>query len=135
MGDVASVPLGFIFAALSVYGIKTGIFGLHVAILVMSLFIVDATKTLLARVIRREQWNTAHAQHVYQRLIVQGWSHRRVLLVYQAINLAVVLPAIVLIKKYPQNAMLTSGLTLLFLGSCWYLANRRLGMFAKVQIK
>jgi UDP-N-acetylmuramyl pentapeptide phosphotransferase/UDP-N-acetylglucosamine-1-phosphate transferase len=135
MGDVASVPLGFIFAAFGVYGVQTGSFGLHVAVLVMAVFIIDATMTLLARVIRREQWYTAHAQHVYQRLIVHGWSHRRVLVVYQAINLAVVLPAIVLIEKYPQNAMLTSGLTLLLLGTCWYFASRRLGMLTKVQMK
>jgi Fuc2NAc and GlcNAc transferase len=135
MGDVASVPLGFIIAALCIYGIRTGILGLHAAILVMAVFIVDATLTLLARVIRGEQWYTAHAQHVYQRLIVQGWSHRRVLVVYQAINLTVVLPAIVLTEKYPQKAMLTSGLTLLILAASWYLANRRLGMLAKVQKK
>ncbi len=135
MGDVSSVPLGFIFAALSVYAVKAGVFGLPAAILIMAVFLVDATLTLLARVIRREQWYTAHAQHVYQRLIVHGWSHRRVLVVYQAINLAVVLPAIVLTEKYPQNAMLTSGLTLLLLGTCWYFASRRLGMLTKVQMK
>lgn len=135
MGDVSSVPLGFIFAALSAYAIKAGSFGLPVVILIMALFIIDATMTLLARVIRREQWYTAHAQHVYQRLIVHGWSHRRVLVVYQVINLAIVLPAIVLTEKYPQNAMLTSGSTLFLLGTCWYFANRRLGMLAKVQKK
>lgn len=135
MGDVCSVPLGFIFAAFSVYAVKAGTFGLPVAILIMAVFLVDATATLLARVIRREQWYTAHAQHVYQRLIVQGWSHRRVLAVYQAINLTVVLPAIVLTEKYPQNAMLTTGSTLLLLATGWYFANRRLGMLAKVQMK
>jgi len=133
MGDVASVPLGFIFGALCVYGIQTGTFGLHVAVLIMAVFIIDATMTLLTRVIRREQWYTAHAQHVYQRLIVQGWSHRRVLVVYQAINLAIVLPAIVLTEQYRQNASLTSGLTLLLLAASWHYANRRLGMLAKVQ--
>ena len=133
MGDVASVPLGFIFAAFSDYGLQTGAFGLYVVVLVMAVFIIDATMTLLTRVIRGEQWYTAHAQHVYQRLIVQGWSHRRVLVVYQVINLAVVLPAIVLTEKYPQKAMLTSGLTLLLLAASWYFANRRLGMLAKVQ--
>ena len=86
MGDVASVPLGFIFASMMVYGIQAGALSLQVAILIMSVFIIDATMTLFARVIRGERWYTAHAQHVYQRLIAQGWSHRRVLMVYQAIN-------------------------------------------------
>ena len=135
MGDVASVPLGFIFASLGLFGVLTGSFSLYVAILIMSVFIVDATMTLLARVIRRERWYTAHAQHVYQRLITQGWSHRRVLVVYQTANVILVLPAIVLAEICPQYAMMTGGVMFLLLGSCWHIANRRLGMFAKVQLK
>jgi len=135
MGDAASVPLGFIFASLAVYGIQTGSLSLHVSILIMAVFIVDATMTLLARVIRREQWYTAHAQHVYQRLIAQGWSHHRVLVVYQAINVILVLPAVVLAEIYPQYAMATVGFTFLLLGVCWQVANQRLGMLAEVHLK
>jgi UDP-N-acetylmuramyl pentapeptide phosphotransferase/UDP-N-acetylglucosamine-1-phosphate transferase len=134
MGDVASVPLGFIFAALSLYGVGQGVFAWPVAVLVMAVFVVDATLTLLARVIRRERWYTAHAQHVYQRLIGHGWSHCRVLVVYQAINVVIVLPAVVLAEKNPNNAALTACLTFVLLGACWYFANRRLGMLAEVQI-
>ncbi len=135
MGDVASVPLGFIFASLAVYGIQTGSFSLPVFILIMSVFLVDATLTLLARVLAGERWYTAHAQHVYQRLIGQGWSHSKVLVVYQAINVMLVLPAIVLARIYPQYAMVTVGFTLLLLGVCWQIANRRLVMHATVQLK
>ena len=132
MGDVASVPLGFIFASLAVYGILVGSLSWQVVCLLMSVFIVDATLTLFARVIRGEQWYTAHAQHIYQRLIGQGWSHRRVLLVYQAINVVLVLPAIMLAEIYPQFAMMTVVFNFLLLGACWQLANRRLGMLAEV---
>jgi Fuc2NAc and GlcNAc transferase len=135
MGDVASVPLGFIFAAVAVYGIQAGALSWQVFFLLMSVFIVDATMTLLARVIRREQWYTAHAQHIYQRLIAQGWSHRQVLLVYQAINVVLVLPAIVLAEKYPQYAIVIVGFIFLLLGTCWHFANRRLGMLAMVHTK
>lgn len=135
MGDAASVPLGFIFASLAVYGIQAGSFGLPVFVLIMSVFLVDATLTLLARVFGGERWYTAHAQHVYQRLIAQGWSHSRVLMVYQAINMMLVLPAIILARRYPQYAMVIVGFTLLLLGACWHIANRRLGMLAKVQLK
>jgi Fuc2NAc and GlcNAc transferase len=135
MGDVASVPLGFIFASISIYGMLVGSLAWQVACLLMSVFIVDATLTLFARVIRGERWYTAHAQHIYQRLIGQGWSHRRVLVVYQAINAFVVLPAIMLAEIYPQNAMVTVVLVFLLLGTCWHFANRRLGMLAEVQLK
>jgi Fuc2NAc and GlcNAc transferase len=126
MGDVASVPLGFIFGAFAVYGIQTAVIDLASAILVMAVFIVDATLTLVARVIRGERWYTAHNQHVYQRLIVQEWSHSRVLMVYQAVNVLVVLPAVVLVNMYPRFAMPTTALTLILLGTCWYIANRKL---------
>jgi Fuc2NAc and GlcNAc transferase len=135
MGDVASVPLGFIFASFIIYGIAVDALSLPVSILIMSVFIVDATLTLLKRVFRKEQWYTAHAQHVYQRLIVHGWSHWRVLVVYQAINVVLVLPAIMLVETYPQYAAVTVGLALLALGMCWHIVNRRVGILAKVQLK
>ncbi|MCP4046550.1 MAG: glycosyltransferase family 4 protein [Gammaproteobacteria bacterium] len=135
MGDVASVPLGFIFASLSVFGVMTGSLNLPVAVLIMSVFIVDATLTLLSRVFGGERWYTAHAQHVYQRLIAQGWSHRQVLLIYQSVNVIVVLPALVLVEIYPQYAEVTVGLTLILLGTCWHIAKWRLGIIAKVQMK
>ena len=135
MGDVASVPLGFIFASLAVYGAQTGSLSLTVSILIMSVFMVDATLTLFARVLCGERWYTAHAQHVYQRLIAQGWSHRRVLVVYQIINVMMVLPAIAVAEKYPQYAVTTVGLTLLLLGASWQIANWRLRVLSTVQFK
>ncbi len=135
MGDVASVALGFIFASLMVYGVYVEILNAETAFLILSVFFVDATLTLVTRVLCGERWYTAHNQHVYQRLIVHGWSHWSVLIVYQLINVVIVLPAIVLSVMYPQNAMLTAGLTVGLLGSCWLIANRRLGAGAMLQLK
>jgi len=135
MGDVASVPLGFIFSCFAIYGVQTGSMGLPVCALIMSVFIVDSTLTLFARVFRGERWYTAHAQHVYQRLIAHGWSHSRVLMSYQAINVGLVLPAIVLARTYPQYAMVTVCFTWLLLGACWHIANWRLGVIATGQLK
>ena len=134
MGDVASVPLGFIFAALAVFGLHSGALSWVATILVMSVFIVDATLTLLARVFRGERWYTAHAQHIYQRLIAHGWSHSRVLVVYQSINVMLVMPAVVLAEIYPHYAKVLTGLVFAILGAGWHVANRRLGMFAKEQV-
>jgi Fuc2NAc and GlcNAc transferase len=130
MGDVASVPLGFVFGALALYGLRTGVMDLAMAILIMAVFVVDATLTLLARAIRGERWYTAHNQHIYQRLIVQGWSHGRVLMVYQSINVLMILPAGVLAYTYPQYAIEITGLTLLVLVISWYIAFRKLNACA-----
>lgn len=135
MGDVASVPLGFVFAAFMLYGVRTGSLSLASSLLVMSLFIVDATLTLLKRVIRGERWYTAHAQHVYQRLIAHGWSHGSVLLLYLTINIVWVLPGLILAEKYQSHAALTAGVSFLVLSACWYTLNRRLGMIVTEQVK
>jgi len=135
MGDVASVPLGFIFSSMAVYGLYTGVISPVLSILIMSVFIVDATLTLLARVIAGERWYTAHKKHVYQRLVTSGGSHSRVLIIYQAINIFLVLPAIVLATTYSHYANVTAGLTLLVLGACWYIANWKLGMRANRRLE
>ena len=134
MGDSASVPRGFIFGSFLYYGIHTGVINPLTGILIMSVFVVDASLTLSAMVFRREQWYTAHRQHVYQRLISHGWSHGNVMLTYQIINVILVLPAILLAELYPQYGMVTAGATFVLLGACWYLTNRRLGLRATAKL-
>ena len=128
MGDSASVPLGFIFGSFLYYGIQTGVINPLTGILIMSVFVVDASLTLSARVFRREQWYTAHRQHMYQRLIEQGWSHSQVLLLYQAINIFLVVPVVILVLEYPEYAWLMTGTSVLLLIAGWYIASLRLGV-------
>ena len=130
MGDVASVPLGFAFAALCLYGVGRGIFGASLAVLVLAVFIVDASLTLFGRVLRGERWYTAHRQHLYQRLIASGRSHHWVLALYTTINIALVLPAVVVSVRSPELAwFVTLGLIAAMVVG-WILAIRRLGVTA-----
>jgi Fuc2NAc and GlcNAc transferase len=128
MGDVGSLVLGFLFGALLLYGLGTGALSLPLALLVMLLFLTDATLTLLMRVIRGERWYNAHRQHLYQRLIGSGWTHGSVAILYQAINLTLVLPGIVVAVNFPVLAWAVAlGLTLIFVLG-WYLMMSRLGV-------
>lgn len=130
MGDVASVPLGFALAGLCAYGVATGAFPGTAALLVLAVFIVDTSLTLLGRMLRRERWYTAHRQHLYQRLIVSGWSHESVLVLYLSINIMLVLPAIVVTVRNPEFTwFLTPGLIAMMIVG-WILAIRRLGVTA-----
>ncbi len=104
MGDVGSLTLGFCFGALLLRGFVEGAIALPVGLLVMGLFLTDSTATLLVRVMRGERWYNAHRQHLYQRLIAQGWSHGRVAVFYQAVNLVLVLPGIGVAVRYPELA-------------------------------
>ena len=81
MGDVGSVPLGFLAATIGLFGWSEAIWPIWFPFLVFSYFTIDATVTLLRRVIRRERVWQAHREHAYQRLIRSGWSHRRLALI------------------------------------------------------
>jgi len=77
LGDVGSVPLGFLAAALGVMGYLQGNWTWWYPPLVFAPFIVDASVTLARRTLRMEKVWQAHRDHYYQRLVQMGWGHRR----------------------------------------------------------
>ncbi len=128
MGDVGSISLGFIFGGLLIIGVGSQAFSLPVALMVMLVFIIDSTLTLIGRILKGERWYNPHKQHLYQRLIAQGWTHGRVALFYQAINLALVLPGIVVAISYPAFAWPVALVLVLALVSGWYQLIKRNGV-------
>jgi len=80
MGDVGSAALGFLAAGLLLWADRAGLFPFWAGLLVFSPFIVDATVTLLRRLLRGEKVWQAHRSHYYQRLVQMGWGHRRTVL-------------------------------------------------------
>ncbi|MBI5107746.1 MAG: glycosyltransferase family 4 protein [Rhodocyclales bacterium] len=80
LGDAGSIPLGFLAGALSFAGVAHGQWPLWFPLLVFAPFVLDATVTLLKRMVRQEKVWAAHRQHYYQRLVRMGWSHRRLAL-------------------------------------------------------
>jgi len=76
LGDVGSVPLGFLAAALGLAGWRDDIWPLWFPLLVFAPFIGDATLTLLRRLARGERVWHAHREHYYQRLVRMGAGHR-----------------------------------------------------------
>ncbi|MGQ0525744.1 MAG: MraY family glycosyltransferase [Betaproteobacteria bacterium] len=77
MGDVGSVPLGFLAGSLGLCGWLRGHWEWWFPLLVFSPFVVDATVTLGRRLARRERIWVAHRDHYYQRLVQLGWGHRK----------------------------------------------------------
>ena len=88
MGDVGSVPLGFLAAAIGMLGWREGAWPIWFPVLVFSPFIVDATVTLARRLLRGDQVWQAHKEHYYQRLVRLGLGHRRTALVEYLMMLA-----------------------------------------------
>ncbi len=85
MGDVGSVPIGFLAGALTLLGQREGLFDVWVPVMVFSPFILDATATVLWRALRGERVWEAHRVHYYQRLVLSGWGHRRTVLAEYAL--------------------------------------------------
>jgi UDP-N-acetylmuramyl pentapeptide phosphotransferase/UDP-N-acetylglucosamine-1-phosphate transferase len=84
MGDAGSYFCGAALVGMWLLGQKEG-----VSLLVMGFpaigFFLDAVITLLIRMLRGERLWRAHRSHLYQRLVMRGWSQRRVTLDYAAV--------------------------------------------------
>lgn len=101
MGDVGSTSLGFVFAALVLRGEQTGAMASPIAMIVLGLFVFDATFTLVARMVQKARWYTPHREHAYQYMARAGLSHGRVVLRLMAVNLLVILPLVILLYWRP----------------------------------
>ena len=77
MGDTGSIPLGFLAATLGIAGIWHNTWPWLFPLLVFSPFIVDASVTLVRRVLSGEKVWRAHRSHYYQRAVLLGATHRQ----------------------------------------------------------
>jgi UDP-N-acetylmuramyl pentapeptide phosphotransferase/UDP-N-acetylglucosamine-1-phosphate transferase len=82
MGDVGSTFCGFTLAALPLTAPPARAAVLPVVVLALWPFLFDAGITLLKRIARRENLLEPHQSHLYQRLVMAGWSHRAVSSLY-----------------------------------------------------
>ena len=76
MGDAGSITLGFLAAAMGLWGFQQGYWAAWFPLLVFSPFIVDASVTLVKRTLRGAKITEAHRSHYYQRLVQMGCGHR-----------------------------------------------------------
>lgn len=109
MGDTGSSTLGFLAAGIALWADRDGIFPLWVSVLVFSPFIVDATVTLLRRMLRGERVWKAHKTHYYQRLVQLGWGHRRTVLAEYALMAACAASALWMVNKSPSIQYMAIG--------------------------
>ncbi len=88
LGDVGSVPLGFLLGWLLLALAASGQGA--AALIVAAYYLTDATVTLLRRAVRREKVWRAHREHFYQQAVQKGASHGRVSLTILAANAALI---------------------------------------------
>lgn len=81
MGDCGSGFLGFLFGALAVVGHGHGSLPNGAGLILLMVFMGDATLTLLRRMLQGEAWSQPHRSHAYQLATRMGASHRTVTLI------------------------------------------------------
>lgn len=110
MGDSGSIPLGFLAAAMGLWGWQQGVWMAWFPLLIFSPFIVDASVTLVKRALRGVRVTEAHREHYYQRLVQMGWGHRNVALAEYGLMLAVGISALLVLRApLPWQMLLAWG--------------------------
>ena len=80
MGDAGSTFLGYMGIVMSLIGWQKQLYSIWVPILIFTPFWVDATYTLITRILRKEKFWLPHRSHFYQRLVLMGLGHKKVVL-------------------------------------------------------
>ncbi len=93
LGDVGSIPLGFLTGWLLIETARGGAWA--AALILPALFLADATWTLIARTARGANPLQAHAEHIYQRAVREaGRSHGQVVAAWTIANLLLIALAV-----------------------------------------
>lgn len=106
MGDAGSIPTGFLLAGLALSGAGEGGPGWATWLILLAVFVTDASWTLLWRMVNRQPFTEAHRLHAYQRLSTRWNSHLKVDLLLVAIFCFWLLPLAWIAEVHPAYAFL-----------------------------
>jgi UDP-N-acetylmuramyl pentapeptide phosphotransferase/UDP-N-acetylglucosamine-1-phosphate transferase len=120
MGDVASTFLGYTFAVLPLMAANKEGDALMLGTLLMWTIIMDAGVTFIRRALKRENVFAAHRTHVYQRLVLGGYTHSQVSIMYIVLTLV----ALRLASAWGDGSVVASILILFGLPLTYYVLNR-----------
>ena len=114
MGDVGSIPLGFLIGLLMFDLMRHG--RVAAALILPMYFIFDATSTLLERLMRGAKPWQPHREHAYQRAVLGGMTHAQVTLHVAVLGVALVALAVLSVRwPWPSliaATVMTTGLIL-----------------------
>jgi Fuc2NAc and GlcNAc transferase len=104
MGDSGAYFLGFAFACLALMSKIYSRESFFSHLILLGVFITDATYTLMIRAWRRERLHAGHRTHGFQHIVRRGWSHAQVTLLFNFITVAWLGPLSVLAVLYTDYA-------------------------------
>jgi len=112
MGDVGSGFLGFSLGVLALFSEEKAPPAIWVWLILLAVFAVDSTATLLRRLFSRARWYEAHRSHAYQHAARIIGSHFRVTLAVTVLNVAWLFPLAWLACRYPSAAPVLSAIAI-----------------------
>ncbi|MCG8512241.1 MAG: glycosyltransferase family 4 protein [Rhodospirillales bacterium] len=107
LGDIGSVPLGFLLGWLLLGLAANGQWA--AALVIPAYYLADSTITLLRRALRGEKVWQAHREHFYQQAIRRGASHARVSCTVLAVKFVLVGLAVLAVMGWQLPALAASG--------------------------
>ncbi len=92
MGDCGAYYLGYVFGALALVSKLYYDNSLYIHLIIFGAFVVDATWTLIQRLLRGQKPYMAHKEHAFQKLLAKGWGHSRVTAFYVLVTVLWLFP-------------------------------------------
>lgn len=108
MGDAGALLLGLLLPALAIELDRTGYLPLTVSLLLLVVFIFDASWTLGVRVITGQRFTNAHRSHLYQRLAIT-YGHLRTTTGFVLYFVTFLLPLAWSMTRFDVGAIWTFG--------------------------
>jgi UDP-N-acetylmuramyl pentapeptide phosphotransferase/UDP-N-acetylglucosamine-1-phosphate transferase len=125
MGDVGSAFLGYSFAFLAVVAAQADPRLCLAGVLLIWPFVFDTAITFLRRLRKRENVFAAHRSHLYQRLVIAGWTHGRVTLLYAGLALLGLVLAVLFAARAALGDWLAAVLLPLAALALWLFVGRQ----------
>lgn len=92
MGDVGSAFLGYSFAVIPLLSKdeNNSHFLAFIGVILVFCFVVDSILTFIKRLFKKEKVWEPHRDHIYQKMVIKGFSHQLVALIYGSISIIIV---------------------------------------------
>lgn len=119
MGDTGSCLIGFVIGVSAYTSSSSDILPLSIWLILLSVFICDATLTLMKRILNREKWYMAHRSHAYQLIVHAGYTHKQLLIAVVVFNVLVLLPLAITVYYAPLWQWWLASAAWIITGSAW----------------
>ncbi len=104
MGDSGSCFIGFVLGVTALACFRQQPQQIGVWLILLGVFLIDATITLMRRVLLGQKWYEPHRSHAYQRLSQRWHSHAKVTSAIIALNIFWLLPCAAIVNVFREHA-------------------------------